>query len=67
MPSHQCSISTIAGRKAAGFANRFGGRENIDAISFLRRTNTEVFGQFPDATTAAEGIDRLADGVAASR
>jgi 1,4-alpha-glucan branching enzyme len=35
-------------------ANRFGGRENIDASSFLRRTNTEVFRQFPDATTAAE-------------
>jgi 1,4-alpha-glucan branching enzyme len=34
--------------------NRFGGRENLDAIAFLRRFNTEVFGQFPNATTAAE-------------
>jgi 1,4-alpha-glucan branching enzyme len=34
--------------------NKYGGRENIDAISFLRRTNTEVFGHFPRATTAAE-------------
>jgi len=34
--------------------NKYGGRENIDAISFLRRTNTEVFGHFPQATTAAE-------------
>jgi 1,4-alpha-glucan branching enzyme len=34
--------------------NRFGGRENLDAIDFLRRFNTEVFGQFPHATTAAE-------------
>jgi 1,4-alpha-glucan branching enzyme len=34
--------------------NRFGGRENLDAIAFLRRFNTEVFGQFPHATTAAE-------------
>ena len=34
--------------------NRFGGRENIDAISFLRRANAEVFRQSPDATTAAE-------------
>ena len=34
--------------------NRFGGRENLDAIDFLRRFNTEVFGQFPNATTAAE-------------
>jgi 1,4-alpha-glucan branching enzyme len=34
--------------------NKFGGRENIDAIAFLRRTNSEVFGQYPQATTAAE-------------
>ncbi|MEA2906968.1 MAG: 1,4-alpha-glucan branching enzyme [Alphaproteobacteria bacterium] len=34
--------------------NRFGGRENIEAISFLRRVNTEVFAHHPRATTAAE-------------
>jgi 1,4-alpha-glucan branching enzyme len=34
--------------------NRYGGRENLDAISFLRRFNTEVFARFPQATTAAE-------------
>jgi 1,4-alpha-glucan branching enzyme len=34
--------------------NRFGGRENLDAIEFLRRFNTEVFARFPQATTAAE-------------
>jgi len=34
--------------------NKHGGRENIDAISFLRRTNAEVFKEFPHATTAAE-------------
>jgi len=34
--------------------NKYGGRENIDAIGFLRRTNREVFGHFPQATTAAE-------------
>jgi 1,4-alpha-glucan branching enzyme len=34
--------------------NEFGGRENLDAIAFLRRFNTEVFGRFPHATTAAE-------------
>lgn len=34
--------------------NRAGGRENLDAISFLRRANTEIFGRFPHATTAAE-------------
>jgi len=35
-------------------ANKHGGRENLDAIKFLRRANTEVFGRFPNATTAAE-------------
>ncbi len=34
--------------------NRYGGRENIDAIEFLRRTNTQVFGRYPNATTVAE-------------
>ncbi|HEY6834177.1 MAG TPA: 1,4-alpha-glucan branching protein GlgB [Pseudolabrys sp.] len=34
--------------------NKYGGRENIDAISFLRRTNTELFREFPHGTTAAE-------------
>jgi 1,4-alpha-glucan branching enzyme len=34
--------------------NRYGGRENIDAIEFLRRTNTHVFGRFPNTTTVAE-------------
>src|SRR6201994_2112092 len=34
--------------------NKFGGRENLEAIAFLRRFNTEVFSRFPLATTAAE-------------
>src|SRR5262249_14499293 len=34
--------------------NREGGRENLEAIGFLRRFNTEVFGRFPNTTTVAE-------------
>jgi 1,4-alpha-glucan branching enzyme len=34
--------------------NKFGGRENLEAIAFLRHFNREVFAHFPDATTAAE-------------
>jgi 1,4-alpha-glucan branching enzyme len=34
--------------------NKYGGRENLDAIAFIRRFNTEVFSRFPGATTAAE-------------
>jgi 1,4-alpha-glucan branching enzyme len=38
----------------AWIPNKHGGRENIEAIEFLRRTNIEVFRHFPDTTTAAE-------------
>ncbi|MBN8920441.1 MAG: 1,4-alpha-glucan branching protein GlgB [Rhizobiales bacterium] len=34
--------------------NRFGGRENLEAIAFLRRFNTQVFAFRPEATTMAE-------------
>lgn len=42
-------------RPAGGWIpNKFGGRENIEAIAFLREMNRDVFGHFPHATTAAE-------------
>jgi 1,4-alpha-glucan branching enzyme len=34
--------------------NRFGGRENLEAIDFLRRTNEAVYGRGDGATTIAE-------------
>ncbi len=34
--------------------NAFGGRENLEAIGFLRRLNEEVFRAFPGAQTIAE-------------
>jgi 1,4-alpha-glucan branching enzyme len=34
--------------------NEFGGRENLQAISFLRRMNQDVYQNFPDAQTIAE-------------
>ncbi|MBX6425487.1 MAG: 1,4-alpha-glucan branching protein GlgB [Variibacter sp.] len=34
--------------------NRYGGRENLEAIDFLRRFNTEVFAFRSEATTIAE-------------
>ena len=45
--------------------NQYGGKENIDAIDFLRRFNEEVYRHFPDVQTFAEEIDRLGDGIAA--
>jgi 1,4-alpha-glucan branching enzyme len=38
----------------AWIPNKYGGRENLDAIEFLRRVNTHVFSRHPTATTAAE-------------
>jgi 1,4-alpha-glucan branching enzyme len=35
-------------------SNVHGGRENLEAIAFLRRFNAEVFGSHPDAQTIAE-------------
>ncbi|MBO0747365.1 MAG: 1,4-alpha-glucan branching protein GlgB [Acidimicrobiaceae bacterium] len=34
--------------------NKFGGRENLDAVSFLREVNEVVFGSQPGATVIAE-------------
>jgi len=34
--------------------NQFGGRENIEAIEFLRRLNTDAYHAFPDIQTIAE-------------
>ena len=34
--------------------NRFGGRENIEAVEFLRRLNASVYGRFPGVQMIAE-------------
>jgi len=34
--------------------NKFGGRENLDAIEFIRRFNQEVYKEHPDIQTTAE-------------
>jgi 1,4-alpha-glucan branching enzyme len=34
--------------------NRFGGKENLDAISFLKQFNQMVYAEFPDVQTMAE-------------
>ncbi|MGH9487759.1 MAG: 1,4-alpha-glucan branching protein GlgB [Terriglobales bacterium] len=34
--------------------NRFGGRENLEAIAFLRQLNEDVYGNYPDVQTFAE-------------
>jgi 1,4-alpha-glucan branching enzyme len=41
-------------REGEWIPNAFGGRENLDAIEFLRRLNVEVYTAHPDVQTMAE-------------
>jgi 1,4-alpha-glucan branching enzyme len=41
-------------REGEWIPNPFGGRENLDAIEFLRRLNVEVYAAHPDVQTSAE-------------
>ncbi len=42
-------------RKAGEWVpNRYGGRENLDAIGFLKRMNEAIYQEFPDVQTIAE-------------
>jgi 1,4-alpha-glucan branching enzyme len=41
-------------REGEWIPNRYGGKENIEAIAFLRRLNEEVYKNFPDVQTIAE-------------
>ena len=41
-------------KKGEWIPNQFGGRENLEAVSLLRRFNEEVFKNYPDVQTIAE-------------
>ncbi|RMD54750.1 MAG: 1,4-alpha-glucan branching protein GlgB [Nitrospirae bacterium] len=41
-------------REGEWLPNEYGGKENIDAINFLRKFNEVVYGTFPDVQTIAE-------------
>ena len=41
-------------KKGEWVPNQFGGRENLDAISLLRRFNEEIYGNYPGVQTIAE-------------
>jgi 1,4-alpha-glucan branching enzyme len=41
-------------REGQWIPNQYGGRENLDAIAFLRRMNEDVFRAHPDVQTVAE-------------
>ena len=44
----------FAQARASGFPIKFGGRENLEAIDFLRRFNLEAYREHPDMQTIAE-------------
>jgi len=41
-------------KEGEGVPNRFGGRENLEAVAFLQRLNATVYGQVPGIATFAE-------------
>ena len=52
-------------REGEWIPNRYGGRENLEAIDFLRQLNDTVYGEYPGHHDDRRGIHRLADGFAA--
>ena len=54
MPWPRCSIAIIRASRVNGFPIIYGGRENLEAIEFLRRLNTIVAERCPGAITIAE-------------
>ena len=51
-------------REGEWIPNRFGGRENLEAMDFLRALNLAVYRDFPDYSDHCRGVNRVADGVA---
>ena len=54
MPSHPCSTLTTVAKPASGCRIGHGGRENLEAIDFLRQLNSDVYRDHPDTQTIAE-------------
>ena len=54
MPSPRCSTSTIRARQGEWIPNEKGGRENLEAVSFLQKMNEAVYGAHPGVMTIAE-------------
>ena len=54
MPSPRCSTWTTRASEGEWIPNQFGGRENLEAVAFLKRFNEVVHLEYPDALTFAE-------------
>ena len=54
MPWPRCCTSTTRATEGEWIPNRLGGRENLDAIDFLRQLNDAIGEEHPDVATFAE-------------
>ena len=54
MRSPRCCTSTTRRQPGEWIPNEYGGRENLEAIAFLRRLNELAYGEAPGAMTVAE-------------
>ena len=51
-------------REGEWIPNKYGGRENLEAVAFLQAMNRAVYGKHPGRVTFAEEFDLLAQGLA---
>ncbi|MCK7578816.1 MAG: hypothetical protein MZV65_25855 [Chromatiales bacterium] len=56
----RCSTSTTAARPGEWVPNRYGGRENLEAIDFLRQLNDAVGREHPGRADVRRGVDGVA-------
>ncbi len=54
MPLLQCFTWIIHAKKGSGLPNSSGGRENLEAIQFLKDANISLHGEYPGILTIAE-------------
>ena len=64
-PWPRCSTSTTAASEGEWIPNEFGGRENLEAIAFLKQFNEQAALAAPRRADHRRGIDRLARRLAA--
>ncbi len=50
----RCFTWITRGETANGYPNRYGGRENLDAIEFIKQLNGAIYEIYPDVQTIAE-------------
>ncbi len=53
-PSRRCCISITRDQSGQWIPNRYGGRENLEAVSFLQQLNTLTHAEAPGTITVAE-------------